>query len=43
MKILVNNQEVDIATLSLEEVHNWDFQNFLMRLFHQASLKMVNH
>ena len=28
MKILINNQEVDIATLSLEEVHNWDFPEF---------------
>tara|TARA_R100000231_G_scaffold139388_2_gene120446 strand:- start:127 stop:366 length:240 start_codon:yes stop_codon:yes gene_type:complete len=28
MKILINNQEVDIATLSLEEVHSYDFPEF---------------
>jgi hypothetical protein len=28
MKIITNNKEVDISSLIIEDVHNWDFPNF---------------
>ena len=28
MKIIINNKEVNLASLIIEDVHNWDFPNF---------------